>query len=428
MISITLLSIVGIIIMLLHSPQWTRTGRWVGVLGTIAALFLIRFDNTILVPTIEVTRLGNLWAGLILGLLLLILLLIPNRNALHPVKNDHLALLIFATVGALILTRFDHIVTLILGLEILSIPLYVLAAQSHTSRSYEASLKYFILGAFSSAVLIFGFALWYRSTGMLMIPGPIVTDIVGQCGIVLILGAMLFKVGLVPFHYWVPDVYEGTPTGFTAYMASIPKVAAFAALFRVAQLLPSDTWISIATILGSISIIWGSLGAFRQSTLKRLLAYSSIAQAGFWILMLNSNQFSVYFGFAYATASILLLWILDIVEANTRSHSFTGLIHQNRILGAIAIVALVSLTGIPPFAGFYAKYSSLYATMDRGSSIAVGIALIGSAMGAYYYLRHIAQIITHPETPYRIEAPIVGILSASVAVGVLVIFGLAPLF
>ena len=428
MISLSLLSIAGIAVMVMHSPQWTATARWTAVIATIIALFSIRFDSMITVPTIEITRSGNLWAGLILGLLALILLVIPNRNATHPLRNDHIALLLFATVGAVLLTRFDHVVTLILGLEMVSIPLYVLAAQTHSPRSHEASLKYFILGAFSSAILTFGIALWYRSTGVLTIPGPIATDLIGRSGIVLMLAAMCFKVGLVPFHYWVPDVYEGTPTSFTAYMASVAKVAAFAALFKVATLLPIAEWNSLAIGLGGASILLGSFAAIRQKSVKRMLAYSSIAQAGFWILLLNGNQFSVYFGFAYATASILLLWIVDLVESSTRSHTLTGLMQKNQILGVIAIMALVSLAGIPPFAGFYAKYSSLFVMMDRSNFWIVGIGLLGSAMGAYYYLKNIAHIVAPPETDYKIEVPVTSVIASGLAVGAMIILGLAPLF
>lgn len=428
MISLTVLSITGIAVMMIHAKQWTNPARWIAIIGAFLALVSIRFDHLAILPTIQVSTIGNLWAALIIGLLLLILLLVPNRNVIHTVRNDHIALLIFSTIGAVLLTRFDHAITLLLGLEIMSIPLYVLAAQTHSKRSHEASLKYFTLGAFSSAVLTFGIALLYRSSGILEIPGMLAGDFIGQIGTVLVIAALCFKVGLVPFHYWVPDVYEGAPTSFTAFMSSVAKVAAVAALFKVTSILPANQWTDFAVWIGSASILVGSFAALKQSSVKRMLAYSSIAQAGFWVLLLNGNQFSIYFGFAYATASILLFWIYDLVESATNSHTFSGLYSYNKLLGIVAMVALVSLTGIPPLAGFFAKYSSLYTMLERHLFVPFAIGLLGSALGAYYYLKQVPLIIAIPEKSIKIAVPVPAIIAIVCAISLLVIFGLAPVF
>ena len=408
--------------MLLPTLRMPRLGRWISVAGVLGALALGSNHGLVIGDTLAFNRSGDLWSALILGLLLLILLLFnPNRH--HPIRSDHYALLLFSTVGALILARYTHVVTLFFGLEILSIPLYVLAAQTHSDRSHESSLKYFISGAFSSAVMIFGIALWYSASGTLSI-APVPVNTVGLVGTVLMMAALLFKVGLVPFHFWVPDVYDGAPAPYTAYMASVAKVAAVAALLHF-TIISHHHWMITLPVVGAVSIILGSLGALKQRVMKRMLAYSSIAQAGFWILALASGFTALYFGLAYAIASILLFWIIDVIEDETQSHSLKGLMSRNRVLGLTAIVTLLSLTGIPPLAGFYAKYLVIFNLIGLRQYGIVAIALLSAIVGAYYYLKHVGDIITPSESqPVYISA--ISTVAATLAVAALLIIGLIP--
>lgn len=333
--------------------------------------------------------------------------------------SDHFALILFSMCGGLILVSFTNMVMLFLGVEILSIPLFVLAG-SHKTRvqSNEAAFKYFLLGAFASAFLLFGITLLYGYTGHFDNQG--ISDFLlangnsnmAFIGIVLLLAAMAFKVSAAPFHLWAPDVYQGSPTMVTAFMATFVKTVAFAGFFRLFQLtfLPvqSDYAILFACIASATMLI-ANITASVQENVKRMLAYSSISHAGFMSITLlglnqESNGILLYYTLVYSISSIVAFTIFKLVKQNS-SHEeginiFNGLIRRNRLLAAIMAFALLSMSGIPPLAGFMAKYLVFTSAIKLGYMWVTVAGILASLVAVYYYFKLILSMFgSNPELP-----------------------------
>ena len=343
--------------------------------------------------------------------------------------TDKSSLAIFSLIGAVIIVSYSNLLMLFIGIEILSIPLYVLAGSNKESlASNEAALKYFLMGAFASAILLFGIALIYGASGTfdISVLGTYLTpsipyatnpptgllhlgqgnDALLYAGILMMLIGMAFKVSAVPFHFWAPDVYEGAPTPVTAYMSSIVKTSAFAAflrLFFVAFSTQGEIWGNIIWAMAALTILLGNITAVYQSSVKRMLAYSSIAHAGYLLLaILSMNQFSagsvLYYSAAYSIATIAAFTVLSIIESKKVSpgggdlegasfESFNGLAKRNPLLAVAMTIAMLSLAGIPPLAGFFGKYYLFSSALQSGHLWIVLIAALGSLIGVYYYLR-----------------------------------------
>lgn len=322
--------------------------------------------------------------------------------------TDHFALVLFALVGALMLTAFNNMCTLFLGIEIMSIPLYVLAASKKGNiQSNEAGFKYLIMGSFASAFLLFGIALIYGASGSFDI--AIIRDYVANSngnvpmffgvGVVLMLVAMCFKVSAAPFHFWAPDVYEGSPTLITALMSTIVKTAAFAAILRLFMVSfsgVSDTWsMTLALVIG-LSLVVANFSAAVQTNVKRMLAYSSISHAAFMLMVILANQRSnisvdaiLYYSLAYSVGSITAFGILYNVTrgGNESFDAFNGLGKRNPLLALCMTVAMLSLAGIPVTAGFFAKYFVFTTLIGTPYKWLLILAVLTSAVGAYYYLK-----------------------------------------
>jgi NADH-quinone oxidoreductase subunit N len=321
--------------------------------------------------------------------------------------TDHFALILFALAGGVLMVSYTNMTMLFLGIEILSIPMYVLAgSKKDVIASNEAGFKYLILGAFSTGFLLFGIALIYGSTGSFDLPtiADFVTSHAGAIpgmfyvGVLLMLIAMVFKVSGVPFHFWAPDVYEGAPTSVTAFMATIVKTAAFAAFLRLFYSTFANTggvWIKVVWVIAALTLLVGNITAVIQTSTKRMLAYSSIAHAGYMLLALIAlNQYSqssvLFYSLAYSIGSIASFGILNIVmkaRGNDTTESFNGLAKSNPLLAIAMTVALLSLAGIPPTAGFFAKYYIFTAAFQSGYGTLVLIAILASLIGVYYYFR-----------------------------------------
>ncbi|MDB5228403.1 MAG: NADH-quinone oxidoreductase subunit [Bacteroidota bacterium] len=332
--------------------------------------------------------------------------------------SDHFSLVLFSMVGVFILTSYTHLVMLFLGIEILSIPVYVLAGSNKKSLySNEAAFKYFLLGAFASGFLLLGITFVYGGIGSFNIvqiaasaymPSGISHQLM-VVGLLLILFAMAFKMSAVPFHFWAPDVYTGSPTVITAYMATIVKIGAIAGFFRLFSLvLPSYRFFTeVLLLIGVLSIIVGNIIAATQSNVKRLLAYSSIGHAGFIILgiTLVGSQTSyitwayvtLYYLLAYTLANIAAFWVLLIVsnQENTDDiHIFNGLAKRSPVLAGTMAIALLSMAGIPPLSGFFAKYFILINVIDNGKILVAVIAILASLIGVYYYFKIIIAMFS----------------------------------
>jgi NADH-quinone oxidoreductase subunit N len=316
--------------------------------------------------------------------------------------SEYFALIFFVLCGVAIISTFNSLLMLFIGIEIVSIPLYILTGSDKRNlKSNEAALKYFLMGAFSTGIMLLGIAFLYggSATGSFYIDniisgnGPMPAMI--AAGLVLLLISMSFKVSAAPFHFWTPDVYDGAPTVFTSFMATIVKAAAFFAfvrLFENAFGSMQQQWQTLIVILIAATLLIGNLTAVFQQSVKRMLAYSSIAQAGFMLFSLfalNSiaKEGLVLYAAAYSLASIGIFAILIKMKDYTID-GFNGLGKQQPLLALTATVFLLSLTGIPLTAGFMSKFYMLQAAVKDGHHIWLVIfAVLCAAISAYYYFR-----------------------------------------
>jgi NADH-quinone oxidoreductase subunit N len=322
----------------------------------------------------------------------------------HP---EYAVLVLFATLGMMLMVSANDLLALYLGLELQSLSLYVLAAFARENgRSSEAGLKYFVLGALSSGILLYGISLVYGLTGTTqfgVLANRLAADSMPHLGavvgLVFILAALAFKVSAAPFHMWTPDVYEGAPTPVTAFFAAAPKVAAVLLLTRVlytpfAGLATSSHQILIAASI--LSLLVGAFAALRQDNIKRLMAYSSIGHVGFLLLALAAGSsdgvgavliyLAIYVAMTLGTFAVILVLRRDGVAFESIK-DLAGLSKDHRILAFLMALLMFSMAGVPPMAGFFAKLAVFQAAIAGGLYIPALIAGVTSAVSAYYYLR-----------------------------------------
>lgn len=327
------------------------------------------------------------------------------------IGNDQLALMMFSLCGAYMMVSYQHIVVLFLGIEVLSIPLYVLAGSKKDNiYSNEAALKYFLMGAFSTGIFLLGSAFIYGGTGSLELelmgikpsfmhaiegmPIPVLIN----AGIILMGVGLLFKVAAVPFHFWAPDVYQGSPNRTTVFMATVVKISAFIALYRLLNTFVGikSNWSGWLSILATITILWGNLAAMIQQNVKRTLAYSSIAHAGYLLIFIliadGTNAWILWFyGLAYGIASILVFTIshqLYNTNKDDTFEAFNGLAKSSPIVAIGLVIGVLSLAGIPISAGFVGKFY-LFSFAWQSDPMLVCTGLVGSALGVAYYFKFI---------------------------------------
>ena len=373
---------------------------------------------------IQTTRFGLLMNEIML-LACLLYFFVSGRHIEQVGKHvaEYYALIFFILAGAGIATSYVNLLMLFLGIEIISIPLYILtASEKRNLKSNEGALKYFLMGSFSTGIMLMGIAMIYGGTGSLMISKmnldasplsyPLVT------GVLLLMLSMAFKVGAAPFHFWTPDVYDGAPTVFTSFMATIVKVAAFAAFVNLfvdsTQVFPRDKWKVVIAIIIATTLIVGNITAVFQQSVKRMLAYSSIAQAGFMMFALFSYNYIsregiVIYAAAYCFATIGLFAILLKMDDYTYE-GFNGFAKKEPQLAALATIFLISLAGIPITAGFFGKYymiaSAIKATEGKFLWLII-IAMLSAAVGVYYYFRVIQAMYFKADTNERVQPVVV---------------------
>lgn len=353
------------------------------------------------------------FSGLLIMLAVFIVILSGNFYKNEQSKiSDYLAIIIFTLCGALALVSFGNMAMFFLGIEVLSISLYILAGSKRKElRSNEAAMKYFLLGSFASGILLFGIALIYGETGSFDLraiaeytstvkPSPLFF-----IGAGMILIALLFKVSAAPFHFWAPDVYEGSPTLTTAMMATIAKIAAFAAFYRLfssSLLLSFPTYAWVLSAVTALTIIIGNFSALNQDSFKRMLAFSGISHAGYMLLGIISlygktDNALFYYSLAYGVSSIAAFAIAILVAANTGSEkfeAFNGLGKRKPLLALALTIAMLSMSGIPPFAGFFGKYYIFSEAIRTGHLGLVVLAVVNSIVGVYYYFKVIMAMYT----------------------------------
>jgi NADH-quinone oxidoreductase subunit N len=313
---------------------------------------------------------------------------------------DYFALLFFILCGIVLASSFSSLLILFLGIEIISIPLYILTGSDKRNlKSNEAALKYFLLGAFSTGLMLMGITFLYGETGTFLIQNLTTPEtkpgILLIAGIMMLIFSMAFKVSAAPFHFWTPDVYDGAPTVFTSFMATIVKAAAFIAficLFYYGFGNIHESWRFIIAILTALTLFIGNMTAVFQQSVKRMLAYSSIAQAGFMmmaLLALNSTAIEgiLLYLVAYSLATIGLFAILVKMKDYT-FEGFNGFAKHQPLLAGAAVVFLLSLAGIPLTAGFLSKFYMLKAVIQSGGYFWLVIAaVLMAAVSVYYYFR-----------------------------------------
>jgi NADH-quinone oxidoreductase subunit N len=335
-----------------------------------------------------------------------------SGSAMEKIGNnlsDYLALLFFIICGMLMVSAFESLLMLFLGIEIITIPLYILTGSDKKNlKSNEASLKYFLLGAFSSGILLMGIALVYGARGSFALTS--VADSIRLSsslllsGMLLLMIAMAFKVSAAPFHFWTPDVYDGAPTVFTSFMATVVKVAVFAAFVRLFDrsfALQLSTWQWWVAVLAALTMLIGNVTAVFQQSVKRMLSYSSIAQAGFMLLAVYAMNTAAKEGLllyaaAYSLATIGIFAVLTRMK-DYSFEAFNGMAGRYPWVAAALAIFFLSLAGIPLTGGFLAKFYMIKAALGMSLWLAL-FALIMAAVSVYYYFRVIQAMYFKPVT------------------------------
>ena len=331
----------------------------------------------------------------------------PYLEARGLLRGEFLSLALFATLGMMVMVSAHHFITLYLGLELQALSLYAMVAlQRDSSRATEAAMKYFVLGALASGMLLYGLSMVYGATGSLELARVATVIQQGQAhqtllviGVVFVVAGTAFKLGVVPFHMWIPDVYHGAATPVTLFIGAAPKIAAFAFALRLLagglQAMATD-WGQMLAVLAVGSLLVGNVIAIAQANLKRMLAYSTISHMGFLVMGLlagNDNGYSsaMFYVIAYV---IMTLAVFGLILLLTRAgfeaealDDWKGLNQKSKWYAFLMLIVMFSLAGIPPTLGFFAKLSVLQAAWQAGWGPLVVFAVLMSVIGAYYYLR-----------------------------------------
>jgi len=338
---------------------------------------------------------------------------------------EYLAIILFSLAGIVVMVSYYNLSMLFIGIEIMSVSLYILAGIDKKSfASNEASLKYFLMGAFSTGFLLFGITLIYGATGSFSLEAirdwavahPRGINPLFHTGVVLMIIGLCFKVGAAPFHFWTPDVYEGSPTLITAFMSTVVKTAGFAAflrLFAISFAPMADFWMPTLLVITVLTLFIGNLTALYQHSFKRMLAFSSISHAGymlFAIVALSAGSANAIFMYAtaYSVASVIAFGVLILVQQQLGSdnfESFNGLSKRNPFLAVVLTIAMLSLAGIPLTAGFMGKFLMFSGAMSRFQIWLVIIAVINAIISIYYYFRVIIAMYFHSAEHDELTVP-----------------------
>jgi NADH-quinone oxidoreductase subunit N len=414
------------------------------VVGTVFALRIPDLPIYAMMGLFQADPLANLLKSASCFALLISLIYsrqyLVDRGMFRP---DFIVLALFALLGQCVLISGANLLTLYLGLELMALSTYGLVAmRQDNAQSTEAAMKYFILGALASGFLLYGMSMLYGVTGTLdlieifkAVADPRINHLIMAFGLVFIMAGLAFKLGVVPFHMWVPDVYQGAPTAVTLLIAAAPKLAAFALLFRllVNTLLPlfSD-WQPMLIMLAVLSMVIGNVTAIAQTNIKRMLAYSAIAQMGFVLLgmlsVFDDHAYSaaLFYAVTYTLTTLASFGFLMLLSKKGYDcetlDSLKGLNKKHPWFAFMGLVMMFSLAGIPPTVGFAAKLSVLEALVDAEYTALAIIAVMASLVGAFYYLRVVkvmyfdAPMREHEITGSGISRGILGINSIAILV------------
>jgi len=454
-----ILTITGAAIMVLDASIQPSLPRrplgWVAAIGVTVALWASLWqlslpEGTGFFGTVETSAFTVFFHVLICGIVLVSILLSLDTLPEHSHhQGEFYALIAFGAVGMCLLTSAVELLVVFIALEISSISTYILAGyRKQTARGPEAAIKYFLLGSFATAFLLYGIALIFGATGTTQIYQIAQLAPVAQnqtfvlAALALMLVGILFKVSAAPFHVWTPDVYEGAPSPVVALLSTAPKAAAFALLLRVVyEMFPNlrSIWAPLLWIVAVLSMTVGNLAALRQQNVKRMLAYSAIAHAGYLLAAfagigeIGIAAASFYIA-AYAAMNVGIFAVVTLVAGYDEQLSliddYRGLVYRSPILGSLLIFFLISLIGIPFTGGFFGKFYSFSAAVDGGAIALAIIGLLNSGLAAAYYLR-LALVCAQRPSPDQTPQPkpVVGIaVSAALllAVAATLLLGIRP--
>jgi NADH-quinone oxidoreductase subunit N len=380
------------------------------------------------------------------------LLILPFSQSYIDAEDENLAeyysILLFSLVGAIMMVAYENMIMLFIGIEIVSIAMYVLAGSNKRSlRSNEAALKYFLMGSFFTGVLLFGIVLIYGATGTFNITEIAAANIMEDgttntmftMGLLILVIGISFKIAAAPFHFWTPDVYEGTPTLFTTFMATVVKtagVAAFYKLMHAAFGASFTSWFPTLIAITVLTLVVGNIGAVIQPSVKRMLAYSSISHAGYLLMTLVAfNDLSenaiFFYSLSYAVASVMSFGVLKLVSDERKDETFAafnGLGKTNPLLAFVMTVSMLSLAGIPLTAGFFAKFFVFSAVVATGNLMwLVVLAVILAAVGIYFYFKVVIAMYLQPAGE-NTKVPVSGFATLVLIICTIltILFGIAP--
>lgn len=421
-----------------------------GVLAAMGGVVAVgeRGENAFFSGMVQLDRFA-LFFRLLFLLSALLVIWLSRRFLVHAGQNpwEYYALILFATLGMCFLASGVHLAGLYVSLELMALSSYILAGYFRGEvKSHEAATKYFVLGALSSGILIYGLSLLYGATGSLSLAevsqklaaGP--RPAAATAGVFLLLAGMLFKVAAVPFHVWTPDVYEGAPTPMTAFFSVGPKAAAFAMLVRVlwVGLGPAATdWRLFVSWVAAATMIWGNVAALTQENVKRMLAYSSIAHAGYALLGVLAGgglgtQSVLFYMLVYTVTNLgafgLVVLLAAKEYAGEKVSDFRGLARRQPVAAFAMLLFLLSLGGIPPTAGFMGKLYLFAAAVHAGYAWLAVVGVIMSAVSLYYYFRIVREMYLAAEEgePVPVVAEAWGIRALVVCALATLLFGVYP--
>ncbi|MEI6577025.1 MAG: NADH-quinone oxidoreductase subunit N [Bacteroidota bacterium] len=445
-------AILGLVLLFMglgNTKKWLAPVAIVGLLLALGSTFLEwgsgpgNFSNMAVFDNYSLAFNG----AMIFCTIIIFLLGIEYYKDMDKNVAENYSLMLLVLPGAFLMTSFTNMVVLFIGIEVLSIPLYVLSgSKRHSLRANEASFKYFVMGSFASAFLLFGITLVYGATASFYLPEILEFATSRQSelpsffivGVMLIFLGMTFKVAAAPLHFWSPDVYEGSPTLVTAFMSTVVKMAGFAAFYRIlmagfgsiSHSLQYMLWIItfLTLIVGNFSAIW-------QLSFKRLLAYSSIANSGFLLLaMVPLHQLSAntvwFYSFTYSLATLIAFSVFFSVKhasgGSEQIEIFRGLWKIKPWLAFVFTIALLSLAGIPPLAGFFAKYFVFYLVISSGYTWPGIAAVVLALIGIFYYFAVLRYVFSDNPVEKEIEFPLTSSIAMAICVIMVIGMGIYP--
>lgn len=416
--AIITLSLLGILILYIGLFKAKNALLPVSILGLVLAMGFQLYDwnqqaSPLYQGMVLFDHFSLSFSMLCTALTILILLLSKTYfKAISDNLAEYYTLIIFSLTGALLVCSYHNFAMLFIGLEVMSVALYILVGIRRKDKiSNEASLKYFLMGAFSTGFLLFGITLMYGAAGSFdlaalkqyVIANPAAISPLFYAGILLLLVGLCFKIGAAPFHFWTPDVYDGAPILITIFMSTVVKIASFAGFLKLFSmvLVPLDAfWTPVLLTVVVITLFLGNISALMQTSFKRMMAYSSISHAGYMLFAIlsigtTSGSAILTYSLAYGLASIVAFGALILVNRHVGSdqfESFNGLGKSNPGIAFAVTIAMLSLAGIPLTAGFIAKFMMFSQVMSDYHTVLLVLAAINAAVGIFYYLRVVVHM------------------------------------